>query len=160
MIKYFALTFFVFFLGIHGPLLANTEVFEGSSKYISTASNVHEENQKNSRATKSTSCGIGFMLYRVGEASWYGEKFHGKTMANGKPFDMHKHTIAAYPPLKLGTTVCLINTKTNASIMVKLTDRGGFKKYDRVVDVSKAVATKLGFVADGTANLRVYVKNI
>ncbi|MGH7890240.1 MAG: septal ring lytic transglycosylase RlpA family protein, partial [Thermodesulfobacteriota bacterium] len=41
---------------------------------------------------------------KIGIASWYGKRFHGKKTASGKNFDMYNQT-AAHRSLPLGTRV-------------------------------------------------------
>lgn len=70
-----------------------------------------------------------------GKASFYAEAHHGKTMANGRPFNMHAMT-AASNTLPLGSNARV--TAGKRSVVVKITDRGGFAKYGRIIDLSKA----------------------
>lgn len=85
-------------------------------------------------------------------ASWYGEDFNGKTMANGDVFDMYDSTIAAHKSLPFGTRVLLINVDTMQSIIVTITDRGPYIA-GREFDVSYAAAHELGIVEEGVALL-------
>ncbi len=89
-------------------------------------------------------------------ASWYGPKFHGKLMANGKPFDMHDPTVVAHRKLKFGTTLRLTNPETHRSIVAIVQDRGPYVP-GRSLDVSKAAAEALDFVEDGVTELTVEV---
>lgn len=75
-------------------------------------------------------------------------------MANGKRYDMWKDTVA-HMSLKFGTKVCVTNIENNKSVIATVTDRGNFAKYDRIIDVSKGIADKLGFT--GTAGVVVSV---
>lgn len=77
---------------------------------------------------------------QCGKASWYGEAHHGRLMANGKPFNMHGLT-AASNSLPLGARVRV--TAGKRSVVVRITDRGGFGKYGRIIDLSKAAFAKL-----------------
>jgi len=70
-----------------------------------------------------------------GKASFYAEAHHGKTMANGRPFNMHAMT-AASNTLPLGSNARVTSGKR--SVVVKITDTGGFGKYGRIIDLSKA----------------------
>lgn len=90
---------------------------------------------------------------RVGVASWYGSQFHGRRTANGELFDMNRYT-AAHPTLPLPSIVRVTNLENGRSIKVRVNDRGPFAK-DRIIDMSRAAATKLGFVAQGTTRVRV-----
>lgn len=92
---------------------------------------------------------------RIGVASWYGRAFHGRRTANGERFDMHALT-AAHPTLPLSTIVRVTNLDNGRSIAVRINDRGPFAR-GRIIDVSQAGARALGFVARGTARVRVTV---
>ncbi|WP_202913182.1 septal ring lytic transglycosylase RlpA family protein [Acuticoccus sediminis] len=89
----------------------------------------------------------------VGRASWYGPKFHGKSTANGEAFDQDALT-AAHPTLPLPSYVRVTVVKTGKSAVLRVNDRGPFGK-GRILDVSKAAATKLGFRNAGYAKVRV-----
>lgn len=84
-------------------------------------------------------------------ASWYGKGFHGKPMANGKPFNMYANTIA-HKELPLGTEVELNNPQTGTSIKAVVTDRGPFIE-GRDVDLSYGLARKLSLLEDGIGKL-------
>jgi rare lipoprotein A (peptidoglycan hydrolase) len=94
-------------------------------------------------------------LGRYALASWYGPKFHGKTMANGKRFDMHALTVA-HKRLALGTRLILTNPDNGEQVKVKVTDRGPYVA-GRQLDVSYRVARKLGFVKKGLSRLHVKI---
>lgn len=85
-----------------------------------------------------------------GEASWYGAAHHGKLMANGRPFDMHAMT-AASNRLPLGSRVRVTSGKR--SVVVMITDRGGFGRYGRIIDLSKAAFAKLAPTEQGIARV-------
>ena len=86
-----------------------------------------------------------------GVASFYGKKFHGRTMANGKPFDMRAMT-AAHRTLPLGTVVLVTSKLTGKVVRVEITDRGPYTKR-RVLDLSRAAAEALGFIDDGLSEV-------
>ena len=90
---------------------------------------------------------------KVGKASWYGDDFHGRLTANGEIFDMHSLT-AAHPTLPLPSYVRVTNMKNGRSTLVRVNDRGPYA-HNRIIDLSKRVAQKLGFINDGIANVRV-----
>lgn len=76
----------------------------------------------------------------LGKASFYAEAHQGKLMANGKPFNMRAMTTASnsHP---LGSVLRVTSGKR--SVVVTVTDRGGFAKYGRLLDMSKASFAKL-----------------
>lgn len=92
---------------------------------------------------------------QVGEASWYGDDFHGKATASGETFDMHKLT-AAHRTLPLGTWIEVTNLENGRQAELRVNDRGPFVR-GRILDVSRAAARKLGFLVDGTARVRIVV---
>jgi len=81
--------------------------------------------------------------YQIGVASWYGKQFHGKTTANGEPFDMFELT-AAHRKLPMGTYVKVTNLRNGKWIVVRVNDRGPYVN-GRIIDVSYGAARMLGF---------------
>lgn len=90
---------------------------------------------------------------RTGVASWYGRDFHGRLTANGERYDMHALS-AAHKTLPLPSLVRVTNLENGRSIVVRVNDRGPFVK-GRLIDLSYAAATALGFAERGTAHVRV-----
>ena len=88
-----------------------------------------------------------------GIASWYGDEFHGKPTANGEVYNMHAFT-AAHTTLPLPTYVRVTNLENGRHIKVKVNDRGPFLR-GRLIDMSYAGATALGFAEQGTAPVLV-----
>jgi rare lipoprotein A len=88
-----------------------------------------------------------------GLASWYGPDFHGKRTANGERYNMEAMT-AAHKILPMNTWVKVENLGNGRSEVVRINDRGPFVG-DRVIDLSKAAARKLGVLGPGTARVRV-----
>jgi rare lipoprotein A len=84
-------------------------------------------------------------------ASWYGEDFQGKPMANGAPYDMYADTIA-HKDLPLGTRVELNNPRTGQKTTAVVTDRGPYVA-GRDVDLSYGLARKLSLVENGVDTL-------
>ncbi len=82
-----------------------------------------------------------------GTASWYGPGFHGRTTANGEKFDMYELT-AAHKTLPFGTRVVVHNPRTGKDVVVRINDRGPSAK-GRILDLSKAAASALGFKSRG-----------
>ena len=77
-----------------------------------------------------------------GLASWYGPGFHGRRTASGERFDQGDLT-AAHRSLPFGTRVRVIDETTGRSVVVRINDRGPFKR-GRVIDLSKSAARELG----------------
>jgi rare lipoprotein A len=90
--------------------------------------------------------------YQVGEASWYGKQFHGRTTSSGEDFDMFELT-AAHRKLPLGTFVKVTNLKNGKWIVVRINDRGPYVG-DRIMDLSYGAARLLNF-RDGVERVRI-----
>jgi rare lipoprotein A len=91
----------------------------------------------------------------VGVASWYGQKFHGRRTSSGEVYDMYQFT-AAHKTLPLPSYAKVTNLDNGQSVIVKINDRGPFKK-NRLIDLSYAASKKLGYQAQGTARVEVEV---
>ena len=85
--------------------------------------------------------------------SWYGEDFDGLPTATGETYDMYGQT-AAHPTLPLGSIVRVVNPRNHRSEVVRINDRGPYIQ-GRELDVSYAVARKLGFDQRGLAKVRL-----
>ncbi|MHA6288579.1 septal ring lytic transglycosylase RlpA family protein [Maricaulis sp. CAU 1757] len=90
---------------------------------------------------------------RVGIASWYGPNFHGRLTANGEIFDQDAMT-AAHTTLPIPSIAEVTNLENGRSVIVRVNDRGPFVD-DRIIDMSRAAATELGFIGVGLAEVRV-----
>ena len=92
---------------------------------------------------------------QVVTASWYGQNFHGRPMADGDTYDMHANTIA-HKELPFGTRVELENVETGERVNATVTDRGPFVK-GRDVDLSYGLARKLSLVDQGIGRLKMRI---
>ncbi|MDE7290542.1 MAG: septal ring lytic transglycosylase RlpA family protein [Treponemataceae bacterium] len=88
-------------------------------------------------------------------ASYYADKFHGRKTANGEIFDMYALT-AAHKSLPFNTMVKVTNLDNGKSVVVRINDRGPFVA-GREIDVSKAAASKLGMLSEGTAHVSLQI---
>jgi rare lipoprotein A len=88
-----------------------------------------------------------------GVASWYGREFHGKSTSNGEVYDMYGLS-AAHKTLPLPTTARVTNLANGKSVVVRINDRGPFRK-DRLIDMSYGAARDLGMLSAGTALVEV-----
>jgi peptidoglycan lytic transglycosylase len=92
-----------------------------------------------------------------GQASWYGAELQGRPTASGKRFDMNQLT-AAHRTLPLGSLVEVTNLRNLRSVILKINDRGPRQNLkDRVIDVSRAAARRLGFMHAGLAPVKIRV---
>lgn len=90
-----------------------------------------------------------------GEASFYSNKFNGRHTANGEIFSQKKLTCACNI-VPLGTWIKVTNVKNGRFAIVKVNDRL-HPKMRRIVDLTKAVAVKLGYGSSGVARVKVEV---
>lgn len=88
-------------------------------------------------------------------ASWYGEDYHGRAMANGDIYDMYANTIA-HKDLPLGTRVELKNPRTGQTALAVITDRGPYIE-GRDIDLSYGLASQLSLVENGVDTLEMEI---
>ena len=90
---------------------------------------------------------------QTGRASWYGPGFHGKKTSSGERFDMNALT-AAHRTLPIPSYARVTNLANGKTIVVRINDRGPFHGK-RVLDLSKGAAKALGFIQQGSTNVRI-----
>lgn len=90
-----------------------------------------------------------------GKASYYAMNLKGNKTASGEVYDPFKLT-AAHPSLPFGTKVRVTNLYNNASVIVRINDRGPHVK-SRIIDLSYAAAEKLDMISAGIAEVAVEV---
>lgn len=92
---------------------------------------------------------------RVGEASYYADKFAGRTTANGETFDPSEMT-AAHPSLPFDTRVRVTRVEGGESVTVRINDRGPYAD-NRIIDLSEAAAQEIGMIHEGVVEVRIEV---
>ncbi len=82
-----------------------------------------------------------------GNASYYADYFHGRTMSNGQKYHRDSMTCAHlhYP---LGTMLKVRNVTNGREVIVRVTDRGPFSRKF-VIDLSRAAARQLDIIHYG-----------
>jgi len=90
----------------------------------------------------------------TGLCSWYGDRENGRPTASGQIFDMWDLT-GASRTIRLGSMIIVENVETGRMVPVLVNDRGPYIT-GRGLDVSKAVAERLGMLKQGLAKVRVY----
>jgi rare lipoprotein A len=106
---------------------------------------------------------IGFLFLAIvavgqvqtGKAYFYADKFDGKPTASGEKY-RHSKLTGAHKTLPFGTKVRVTNLANNESVEVTINDRGPYVE-DRIIDLSKAAAEKLGFVNQGLAEVKLEI---
>jgi rare lipoprotein A len=96
-----------------------------------------------------------YNLVETGLASWYGPGFDGHRTASGEIYHSNELT-AAHRTLQMPSLVRVTNLDNGRSIVVRVNDRGPFRR-GRVMDVSSRAADLLGMKGAGTAKVRLQV---
>jgi rare lipoprotein A len=73
-----------------------------------------------------------------GQASWYGDQFHGRLTATGETYNQHELT-AAHPSLPFNTYLKVRNLDNGNAVIVRVNDRGPYVP-NRVLDLSREAA--------------------
>ena len=90
-----------------------------------------------------------------GKASFYADKYHGRTTASGERFSQQAAT-AAHLKLPFGTRVNVTNIANNKSVVVRINDRGPYIR-GRIIDLSKAMFKKIADPKVGVIDVTVTV---
>ena len=91
----------------------------------------------------------------TGKAAWYGKKFNGRKTASGQRFNSASLT-AASNTLPFGTRVKITHLNSKKSVTVRINDRGP-QQADRIIDVTRAAAARLGMLKSGLAEVEIRV---
>jgi len=94
---------------------------------------------------------------QTGIASYYADKFDGRTTASGDVFSQDKLT-AAHRTLPFGSILKVTHLNNGKSVIVVVNDRGPYAG-NRIIDLSKAAAERLGMLAEGIAKVRIEIIN-
>ncbi len=114
--------------------------------FITNTANARQVDTANSPKVKR-------VLY--GMASFYANKFNGRKTALGEIFSQSKLTCACNI-LPLGTWIRVTNLHNGKTVIVKTNDRL-HPKMKRIIDLSRAAATKLGYIGRGLTRVKVEV---
>ena len=85
---------------------------------------------------------IAPLTLNAATASWYGNQFHGRKTANGETFNQWGLTTASNSH-KMGTKLLVANPSNGKSVTVRVTDKGGFSKYGRTLDLSRGAFMRI-----------------
>ncbi|HEY5957572.1 MAG TPA: septal ring lytic transglycosylase RlpA family protein, partial [Polyangiaceae bacterium] len=91
-----------------------------------------------------------------GKATYYADSLAGHRMANGKRYDPKRLT-AAHRKLPFGTVVRVVRESNGAEVTVRVTDRGPFGASDRIIDLSRKAAQRLGMLRAGVVDVHLFV---
>lgn len=93
---------------------------------------------------------------RCGEASWYGNQHHGRKTASGAVFNQWAMTAAMPNRSEMGRSYRV--RYRGRSVVVLITDLGPHRSLNRIIDLSRGAAQKLGLEHAGVG--RVCVERI
>lgn len=96
---------------------------------------------------------VGFI--QEGNASYYADSFEGKVTASGERYS-HLKATCSHVSIPFGAMVKITNLENNQTVIARVNDRGPFVP-DRIMDVSKSVAERLGFIGKGIVRVRIEV---
>lgn len=92
-----------------------------------------------------------------GIASWYGPGYEGKRTSSGERFDPGQLT-AAHATWAFGVRARVTLVSTGKSVEVRINDR--LPRRDRVIDLSKEAAKRIGLIGPGTGKVRIEVVGV
>ena len=128
----------------------------------------HNSNENVYPATPVTRGLLAELMYRLatndvviadGKASYYGEKFHGRTTANGEIFDASAFT-AAHLTHPFGTRLKVTSIETGKTVVVRINDRGPYvSDPNRIIDLSKAAFEYIAPLSRGIIEVKVELTN-
>jgi rare lipoprotein A len=91
-----------------------------------------------------------------GRASYYADRFEGRSTASGEPYRASERT-AASRDLSFGTILRVTRADTGESVIVRVNDRGPFGDRSRVLDLSRSAAEALDMIRRGVIDVRVEI---
>ena len=97
-------------------------------------------------------------LRKAGIASYYHDKYHGRTTSSGEMYDKNALT-AAHNRLPLGTRLKVTNLKNHRSVIVKVNDRM-HPSNKRLIDLSRKAAKELGFIKSGLTKVKIEILSV
>jgi len=90
-----------------------------------------------------------------GEASYYNDLLQGNKTASGEPYDKNELT-AAHKTLPFGTVVKVTRLDNQKSTIVRINDRGPYRK-GRILDLSRKAAEEVDMLRAGVVKVKVEV---
>ncbi|MBP6531719.1 MAG: septal ring lytic transglycosylase RlpA family protein [Bacteroidia bacterium] len=94
-------------------------------------------------------------LENENNASFYHDRFQGQETSNGENYNKNDFT-AAHKTFPFNTFLLVTNTLNNKSVVVRVNDRGPFKK-SRVIDLTRSAAIKIDMVPFGVVPVKIEI---
>ena len=95
----------------------------------------------------------GMEIYE-GLASYYTVKSSSNITASGEVFK-EKELTCAFMEAPFNSILKVTNLESGKSVIVKVNDRGGFKKYGRAIDLSSGAFAKIAPLEKGLIKVRI-----
>lgn len=92
-----------------------------------------------------------------GNATYYGNRWHGRRTSSGELYNKDSLT-CAHRTLPFGTLLRVTNPKNGKEVIVRVTDRGPFRR-NAIIDLSLAAAKKIDMVRDGITRIEAVAVN-
>jgi len=135
------------------PTPAPAETVDNAKRDASVPPGPSSPTRPKHSKTPPTPAPVGYT--EEGNASWYGNPFHGRRASNGEVYDMYKLT-AAHRTLPFETMVRVTNLNNGKTTTVRITDRGPFVD-NRILDLSQAAAREIESIGPGVVPVRIEV---
>lgn len=174
--KYLIILLFFLFISCSAPLFITEEQYSniinndnsritdrGSYNNNNTTNNTINNNVNNStnnttnNSTNNNTNNINITnseLVYEGDATYYGEAFHGRKTASGETYNMYALT-AAHRTLTFGTFVTVTNLANGRSVTVRINDRGPVDN-DIIIDLSYEAARRINLLSRGKVKLEIH----
>ena len=136
-------------------------MFSACSSSTRFTSNKTKTNKKSETRLKNNTENINrYNNYSVletvtGVASYYADKYHGRTTSNGEIYDMYGLT-AAHPSYPPETILRVTNLSNNKSVIIRVNDHMP-KHPDRIIDLSYGTAIELDMVTTGITEVKLEI---
>ena len=95
----------------------------------------------------------GFVKRQTGNATFYNSRFWGVKTTSGEKYNPYLFT-AAHRYFALGSWVEVSFPKTNKSTIVRINDRGPYRR-GAIIDISMAAAKEIGLVPFGVSKVSI-----
>lgn len=90
---------------------------------------------------------------QVGDATYYSNRLHGRFTSDGSRY--HRDSLTcAHKTFPLGTYLKVRNARNGQEVVVKVTDRGPYRR-GAIVDLSYAAAKEIGMITAGVVPVEV-----
>jgi rare lipoprotein A len=94
-----------------------------------------------------------------GEATWYGEEFHGRATTSGERYDIRLMT-CAHRTLPFGTLLLVSHAGNGRSVLVRVNDRGPWGRESRIVDLTPAAYRLLAPLNSGVIPIKAEIVSL